>query len=278
MKLSSSVCSVCGIELNELNKGKHSSKCKPCLTEYYRLRQQRRRKTIPEQKEYDINYRKEHPEVTKKSQKKYYKTHPEHFKEKNRKAYDRKKYIINERRRVKYKFSPEYRKKLNDCKKQYYQANKEKVINMVVKWQENHPALVKEYHRKSQLKPEHIKRQKEYVHKWDKDGIKRKIYRQNYQKNHPDYAKFTRKWEQNNPEKTKMKRKKSRDFRRREMGVIPLNSWFKGSHGHHIDSQHVIYIPSKLHMEYAGHNHKKPETMVEINKKAFFYLMNEMMS
>ncbi len=57
-----------------------------------------------------------------------------------------------------------------------------------------------------------------------------------------------------------------------------LNSPFKGSHGHHIDIEHVIYIHADLHNAFKPHNHKKPETLERINWETFKFLMNEMMS
>jgi len=34
---------------------------------------------------------------------------------------------------------------------------------------------------------------------------------------------------------------------RKQFGFIPLNNWFEGSAGHHIDRERVIYIPARLH-------------------------------
>jgi len=35
--------------------------------------------------------------------------------------------------------------------------------------------------------------------------------------------------------------------RRRNLGYITLNERFKGSHGHHLDKDHVLFIPKELH-------------------------------
>lgn len=44
--------------------------------------------------------------------------------------------------------------------------------------------------------------------------------------------------------------------RKREMGYNPLNTRFEGSHGHHIDTKNVIFIPKDVHRSIY-HNHKK---------------------
>ena len=35
--------------------------------------------------------------------------------------------------------------------------------------------------------------------------------------------------------------------KRKNFGFIPLNDWFKGCEGHHIDKEFVIHIPKKMH-------------------------------
>ncbi|MCX9088747.1 MAG: hypothetical protein OIN90_14420, partial [Candidatus Methanoperedens sp.] len=44
-----------------------------------------------------------------------------------------------------------------------------------------------------------------------------------------------------------------------------INQPFSGSEAHHIDKKTVVYIPNWLHSSLP-HQHKKPETMVIINK------------
>ena len=79
-------------------------------------------------------------------------------------------------------------------------------------------------------------------------------------------------WNEAHPEKVK-----ARNAKHREMGYEPLNAWFSGCHGHHICNPYVIHIPEELHIRYLGHNHNKPETMIEVNKAAweFFESQNE---
>jgi hypothetical protein len=57
---------------------------------------------------------------------------------------------------------------------------------------------------------------------------------------------------------------------------ISLNDKFKGCEAHHIDMEHVIHIPFKLHKTFP-HTQSKPESMKKINWEAFKFLMNQMM-
>lgn len=59
--------------------------------------------------------------------------------------------------------------------------------------------------------------------------------------------------------------------KRRQLGFIPLNQPFEGSDAHHIDKEHVIYIPTKIHVAHK-HALNKPDTMIEINRIAKTYL------
>lgn len=51
----------------------------------------------------------------------------------------------------------------------------------------------------------------------------------------------------------------------RALGFIPLNEPFKGSEGHHIDKEHVVYVLKKLHRSIR-HNVWTGEGMKEINE------------
>lgn len=62
--------------------------------------------------------------------------------------------------------------------------------------------------------------------------------------------------------------------RKWNLGFEPLNSWFPGSEGHHVDMVRVIYIPKKLHRSIY-HNLNTGKGMEEINKLAFEFLEKE---
>lgn len=55
--------------------------------------------------------------------------------------------------------------------------------------------------------------------------------------------------------------------KRRSLGRIPLNSWFLGSDGHHLDIDHVVYIPHTLHQS-VSHDHNTGRNMDKINALA----------
>lgn len=59
--------------------------------------------------------------------------------------------------------------------------------------------------------------------------------------------------------------------KRRGLESNPLNSWFVGSDGHHINKVDIIYIPEVMH-DSVKHNIWTGRNMEQINKLAFAYL------
>ena len=61
--------------------------------------------------------------------------------------------------------------------------------------------------------------------------------------------------------------------RKRDLGYKPINNWFPGSEGHHINKEDVLFIPVELHRSIA-HRQDDLESMKEINDVAFewFYI------
>ena len=59
--------------------------------------------------------------------------------------------------------------------------------------------------------------------------------------------------------------------KRRQFGFIPLNDYFKGSEGHHIDRERVIYIPKELHKSIS-HSLWQNRNMEAINARALEFL------
>ena len=66
---------------------------------------------------------------------------------------------------------------------------------------------------------------------------------------------------------------KYNSYRKRNMGHELLNDWFVGCEQHHINAQQVVCMPKDIHRLYR-HNHKKPETMENVNGLAMQYLFN----
>lgn len=87
----------------------------------------------------------------------------------------------------------------------------------------------------------------------------------------PGYSTLlVRKWRLANPERTKAHARKQ-DAKRRALGFTPLNNWFVGCEGHHINESDVIYLPHKLHRSIY-HNQWTGKGMVEINALASAFL------
>lgn len=122
---------------------------------------------------------------------------------------------------------------LIDYPKKYYQANKEKMGEYYKKWREKHP----EYKNKQQLP--HIK-----------EKAKRK-YREDIAENRDKYLEA---W-----------------AKRKGRGFIPLNEYFDGADGHHIDDEHVIFMPMCIHRSIP-HDHRDTDSMWTINCMALLWL------
>jgi hypothetical protein len=64
------------------------------------------------------------------------------------------------------------------------------------------------------------------------------------------------------------------NIRKRNLGFVPLNKKFDGADGHHIDKQHVVYIPKELHMSIP-HKQTDKKSMEKINELAFNWMLGE---
>ncbi len=64
--------------------------------------------------------------------------------------------------------------------------------------------------------------------------------------------------------------------KRRELSFNPLNEYFEGSEGHHIDRDHIIYIPKEMH-KANGHSLLKDRNMEIINGLALKFLKGKEM-
>jgi len=86
------------------------------------------------------------------------------------------------------------------------------------------------------------------------------VYRKNYCLKYPERNKASAKtWYLTHPEKAKVKNKsyqqsqggkiatKKSNAKRRQFGFVPLNKWFEGSEAHHINKEHIVYIPKMMH-------------------------------
>lgn len=140
--------------------------------------------------------------------------------------------------------------------KTYYLARSEQVKARNKTWHLAHPEYTKTYYLT------HCEQQKE----------KTKTYKLAHPEKvkawylaHPDYDKVYRQ----TPKGKEVIRK--RYATRKQLGFIPLNDWFDGSEGHHIDRERVIYIPQELH-ESIRHSVLRDRNMEAINREAFDYM------
>lgn len=59
--------------------------------------------------------------------------------------------------------------------------------------------------------------------------------------------------------------------RKKNMGYVPLNDWFLGCEGHHINNLHVINIPAEMH-KGVWHRQGDVKSMFKINELAINFL------
>jgi len=59
---------------------------------------------------------------------------------------------------------------------------------------------------------------------------------------------------------------------RRTYGCETINEPFPGSEGHHIDKEHIVFIPKEIHRS-VWHTLNRPETMEQINTKVICWLL-----
>ena len=62
--------------------------------------------------------------------------------------------------------------------------------------------------------------------------------------------------------------------KRRGFGFIPLNDWFIGCNGHHLDTEFVVYIPEEMHTSIR-HSVLNNINMGEINALALDYVYGD---
>lgn len=144
----------------------------------------------------------------------------------------------------------------------YYIKNGESIIKRVRKYQQTKKG--KEVARKSHIKYIHSEKGIERYNQPSR--LKNRIKNQEkFKQNHPNYQKDYSKTEEGK------KAIKKTYNKRRGLGSIALNKPFKNSDGHHIDKNHIIYIPKKIHQSIR-HNVWTGKGMMDINKKAFLWL------
>lgn len=173
-------------------------------------------------------------------------------KECDKKYNEKNKHERNKKNRLYYKQNKKDR--LNKCKI-YYHLNKTEISERKKKYCKNNPTKKLERYKKSReyyaqnkhIRNEYLKKNKEILKE------KRIIY------NKSDNGKYNK--------------AKAMAKRRRNLGYNPLNNYIEGCHGHHIDINHVIFIPKHIHKNN-WHRQSDPKSMIKINKLALDFLIN----
>lgn len=171
--------------------------------------------------------------------KSYILTHKDHMKE-YQKAYD-KVYRITHHDRIKERRSI------------YYQAHKEEFALKSKIYRAEHKEQIKT--RNSEYKLAHR----------EKLITQSRIYSVTHREKIKAYLQSQAGKASNRRNSKKMKAK------RKQFGFIPLNEYFDGSHGHHINKEMVIFIPKELH-ESTRHSVLQNRNMETINKKSFDFM------
>lgn len=170
--------------------------------------------------------------------------------------------------------------KANKCRLEHperVRANSEKYRLKHPEAKERHKEYMKKYHQEHREHEREYQRNRERKWRSEHRELYNKRQREWRRKNKEYYnelhKKYKKKWMSEHPEKTREMNAKQYS-KRRKLGFVPLNNDFKGSHAHHIDKIHVVYIPMKLHMS-VFHNVWTGEGMEEINDKVFEWLENK---
>jgi len=170
------------------------------------------------------------------------------------KAYNRKYYLehLEGMRDKNRKYALEHPKEMRANSRKYYLRHQEKVKARRKRNQLEHPEETKAYRRKYYL------RHPEKMRAW--------------RLAHPENVKIMEK-KYNQSLKGK-ERDKRRVAIRKQLGFVPLNSYFPGSESHHIDEQRIIYMPEEMH-HLIRHSLLQNRNMRKINYLAFLYLESE---
>lgn len=181
-------------------------------------------------------------------------------KEERKKEYYRLWYLKNKTKIAEYhkkhwkEYSLKNKDKIKEIHKKYAIQNKEKILTKSREYYYNHKEGESLRSKKYNLlhKEQRATRQKKY-RELNKDKLN------NYNKT---YSKTTE-------GKLAISRRDSKRYR--NLGFNPLNVYFKGSDGHHIGKECVVYIPQELHRGIR-HSLLKNRNMEAINAAALDYL------
>jgi hypothetical protein len=138
-------------------------------------------------------------------------------------------------------------------RRMYYETHREQVKECVKKWAKEHPdELKKSYTEWCLAHSEQIKATKKSWYLKHKEKRKTQV----------------RQYLESPRGKVAIKKFHATS---RQLGFTPLNKYFDGAIGHHIDKEKVIYIPQELHRSIR-HSLLRNRNMEAINKVAFSFI------
>ena len=148
---------------------------------------------------------------------------------------------------------------------EYYMDNREETIARSAAWKAAHPESGAEYYARhiDQTHDHHVAYYQEHRVEMDAKSAA-------WTQAHPDLMNAIKAKSRKAHPETMRKQK----AKRRALGFIPLNQPFDGCNGHHVDREHVVYIPEVLHMSIR-HNVWNGHNMEQINAVAFDYLSEQ---
>jgi len=146
-----------------------------------------------------------------------------------------------------------------ECSIEYYQLNKERIRQHNFENREYRNEYGKRYHAENKesraiinkqwrLKnKEHLAR---YMRKWQLENAESLAeYNHNWRNNNHEAVRTRERLYSQTPE-GKIINKRTCLRRHRNLGFNPLNKKFKGSVGHHINQDDVVYIPREIHLRH----------------------------
>jgi len=149
------------------------------------------------------------------------------------------------------KYRAQHRDKINEYSRKYCARHREEKREKSRKDYDKNKERAKEWQRRYDIRhKEEISEKKCEYYKQCKKEIRSR--QRKYRLGHPESVKRC-------------------NARRKHFGFIPLNSFFTGAEGHHVNYNYVIYIPKKLHRS-VWHSITSGKGMKKINKKAFKFL------
>jgi len=154
------------------------------------------------------------------------------------------------------KYRKENREKTSPYNKEYYIKNREKYLEYFKQW------YINNRDKKLQYSKQYNKDNSQHRHEASKKY---------YKEHSKEFIVKAKIWNDDNPIKTKEISARHSYKRRRSLGFNPLNKYFEGAEGHHINKNNVIYIPKEIHRSI-WHCLGTGLNMEEMNKLAINFL------